>query len=1228
MAASYDRRINLYINGKQVSNDVKSIRGEMAHLINQQARMTIGSQEYVQAARSISQLRGILAQHNQQIAAVTSSWSASGVANGINKYFGLITAGIASVAGMVTGVNKLVQSYNDYEERVANLSSITGLAGKDLDFLAQRAKDLSTTTLEGGIRITQSADDIVDGFTKMGSARPELLKDKDALALVTENALILAAAAKMEMTPAMESVAASMNQFNLDASQSGRIINALAAGALEGSAEIQDLTESLKNTGTVAASSNMSLEQTIAALEILGEKQLKGAEAGTKLQGAILKMKSAGVGYVNGAFNIRDALVEVNSQLGKKTTALEKDALKEKVFGIDNMKAGEILISNVDKYDKLTTAVTGTNVAIRQAAINTNTNNAKLLQAKNAISIVAIELGEKLAPAQSAGINAFRMSLKVLSSLIGMIIRYKGGIITAVAAIVGYTVAVQIQTMWQNRNNESSIINIALIKAKAIWHGIEKGALLLSAAAQALFTGNLGRASAAMRVFNTVTRLNPIGLLVGLIVAAGAAFAYYASKLSDAEIKQKTLNDINTEAQKSIAEQKVTLDALLRVARDDNQSKEDRIAAIEKLNALSPQFLGGLTLETINTEGAKKATDGYVESLMKAAKAKAIFDKLVEIEKERADVKAGIGVEATAMQKTGNFLTGNIFEKGNFTARNAISAEKNKKDRLLVLDTQQAALIDQQDYKTVAVTSENLSDGPKPVGGGGSGETDKQKKAREKLEKKEKKEAKDLLKEKLDAENTDNEKQIGIINKNHLVSKSSEAQYYADLLQQELAYLGRKAAIYPIGSKEYEEAVTQSLEKQVEAEKKVKGLLLEAQKELANAKIDNLKESIDKEKAIEEQRWKEELAALKEKLIIKEKLNAEELDINDSINKTIEEKTKGHNKNITDLTLADTNEKKAAELNDKIIHAKTLQERWEEEAVLAKELYDQEFKAADGNRQKELDAEVKYKDKLIGIRTEQNATYKMLSEAFTGFISDVFGGQLNEYASFGESLILVALQVLKQLIPIWSAQIIAGSLATPDSIMSGGISGIIKFTAIIAIMEGAVALAESAVKNNISKKQNSQQKSNGYASGGYTGDGDKYEPAGIVHKGEYIIPKEDVNSIGLQPLEEILQAARSNNRTSIVSLKPEVLALSNVSGGMKLGRSNTFGSGVNELLQSNLFAMLEKINTSNEKVNLSMDKLNSNIEKGITAKVAGYGGEGSVASSLSDMYRLWKAVDK
>ena len=41
MATSYNRRINLYINGQQVTNDIASIRAEMNKTINTQARMTL-----------------------------------------------------------------------------------------------------------------------------------------------------------------------------------------------------------------------------------------------------------------------------------------------------------------------------------------------------------------------------------------------------------------------------------------------------------------------------------------------------------------------------------------------------------------------------------------------------------------------------------------------------------------------------------------------------------------------------------------------------------------------------------------------------------------------------------------------------------------------------------------------------------------------------------------------------------------------------------------------------------------------------------------------------------------------------------------------------------------------------------------------------------------------------------------------------------------------------------
>lgn len=43
-----------------------------------------------------------------------------------------------------------------------------------------------------------------------------------------------------------------------------------------------------------------------------------------------------------------------------------------------------------------------------------------------------------------------------------------------------------------------------------------------------------------------------------------------------------------------------------------------------------------------------------------------------------------------------------------------------------------------------------------------------------------------------------------------------------------------------------------------------------------------------------------------------------------------------------------------------------------------------------------------------------------------------------------------------------------------------------------------------------------------FASGGYTGPGGKYDPAGIVHKGEYVVPKNVVDRIGVNNIERLM----------------------------------------------------------------------------------------------------------
>lgn len=74
----------------------------------------------------------------------------------------------------------------------------------------------------------------------------------------------------------------------------------------------------------------------------------------------------------------------------------------------------------------------------------------------------------------------------------------------------------------------------------------------------------------------------------------------------------------------------------------------------------------------------------------------------------------------------------------------------------------------------------------------------------------------------------------------------------------------------------------------------------------------------------------------------------------------------------------------------------------------------------------------------------------------------------------------------------------------------------------------------------------------GFSSGGYTGDGGKYEPAGIVHKGEYVMPKSVVNEPGMLPLLERLKHTRGYASGGLVGSSSSGGSVAGNSGGIEV----------------------------------------------------------------------------
>lgn len=422
--------------------------------------------------------------------------------NGFAKWGGLLATGAATITGVSMALNTLRNNRDSKESSQAELKALTGLDDESIQWLTKQAEQLSTTMDESGLRIRQSSDEILQAYMLIGSKKPELLKDKEALNAVTIEAMRLAAAAKIDLKDAVTATTVSLNMYGESADQAARYVNVLAAGSKEGAADVSAQAASIKNAGVAASGAGVSIEQLQGTIQMLAEKGLEAEPAGTALRKFFLVLQTGPDETNPKIVGLQTALENLNK---KSLTAAQIQTM----FGEEAYSAATILIDNADKVRQYTEAVTDTNIAMEQAAINSDTNEAKMAQYRNSIKEAGIELMERLNPSLSLLTGWTTKIIVALPTLIDWFIKYKSIIITSTAAIAAYTVTV----------NASTIAT----KLYETWTKL---------------------ATVATRGFNTALKANPFGLAVaGLTAIATALMTYVIPNTKKAKDEQKSYND-------------------------------------------------------------------------------------------------------------------------------------------------------------------------------------------------------------------------------------------------------------------------------------------------------------------------------------------------------------------------------------------------------------------------------------------------------------------------------------------------------------------------------------------------------------------------------------------------------------------------------------------------------------------------------------------------------------
>ena len=168
--------------------------------------------------------------------------------------------------------------------------------------------------------------------------------------------------------------------------------------------------------------------------------------------------------------------------------------------------------------------------------------------------------------------------------------------------------------------------------------------------------GNLsaktGGTSAALKaMLGTLSGPAGILLIISAVTSAMVAFGdklKFATSLTDD--LAKATGDLVAKVQTEIS----TLNTLIKVARDENNSKSVRLGAIKSINDKYSKYLGNLDLESIKTDKVTRSVNALSLALIQKAKIQGVEDLITEKNKDNAEdlIKADLDRQKALGQLT------------------------------------------------------------------------------------------------------------------------------------------------------------------------------------------------------------------------------------------------------------------------------------------------------------------------------------------------------------------------------------------------------------------------------------------------------------------------------------------------------------------------------------------------------------------------------------------------
>ena len=437
----------------------------------------------------------------------------------------LATAGIAVAAGAVKDFcSEVVEIGQTFETSMSKVSALSGATGDDLATLEAKARELGAST-------TFSASQAADALGYMALAG----WDTEQMLAGVGSVLTLAQAGEMELAAASDLVTDYLSAFNMEASETARMVDVLAYAQANANTTVEGLGMAFKNCAANANAAGMDVETTSAAISMMANQGLKGSEAGTALNAVLrdmtAKMEDGAIAIGEQSVAVMDAegnyrdFTDILADVQAATNGMgdaEKAAALQSTFTADSIKGLNLMLNaGADEMVGFRDELYGCAGAAEETAA-TMTDN----------------LGGDLAAMNSA---FEELSLKIYDGLqepLRSAVQFITG--TVVPGIEGFMA--WLTTGTQEFDEFGNVVGETASPLSQLASTVQSMVPVLAAAGGALLAyegyslavtvAEKARAAAttlvdnATKLLNGTMKLNPIGIVITLIGALVAAFLY------------------------------------------------------------------------------------------------------------------------------------------------------------------------------------------------------------------------------------------------------------------------------------------------------------------------------------------------------------------------------------------------------------------------------------------------------------------------------------------------------------------------------------------------------------------------------------------------------------------------------------------------------------------------------------------------------------------------------